>query len=248
MLNYRIEGKGYPIIFLHGFLESNSMWKYLRLLELNSKCIFIELPGHGDSPLFESLPPSIEAMCLGVQELIDHLDIKEFGIVGHSMGGYVALELKKNCNKVDKVVLLNSNTWSDAPQKVIDRQRVASIVYQAKDLFLKEAIPNLFLDAAKNQKEIDELILEAKKMTPDAIAYASLAMSTRSDFTEYVSTNSDDFYLIQGDGDKIVPREAMDKLFANKTRHYFVIEEAGHMAHIERSTKVLEILKSIFCQ
>ena len=50
-LNYSIFGNGYPVVFLHGFLESNSMWDYLSLENLNVQCVLIELPGHGKSIL-----------------------------------------------------------------------------------------------------------------------------------------------------------------------------------------------------
>ena len=46
-LNYRVSGNGYPVVFLHGFLESVSMWDYINIQDVQS--IFIDLPGHGKS-------------------------------------------------------------------------------------------------------------------------------------------------------------------------------------------------------
>lgn len=245
MLHYQTIGAGYPVIFLHGFLESNTMWDYLPLEELDCLVNCIELPGHGNSPICEVLPPSINCMTQKVLEVVDFLGLKQFAVVGHSMGGYVALDLKKKCSKVEKVVLLNSNTWSDSPQKVSDRQRVASIVYNAKTLFLKESIPNLFLDPKESKREVEALVQEAESISADAIAYASLAMSTRQDYSNMVASNPNDFHIVQGAGDKIVSREAMEQLYRLHP-HYYLIEGAGHMAHIEKPTAVMEILKGIF--
>lgn len=246
MLNYKVEGKGYPILFLHGFLESNSMWRYLALHELKRQLVFVDLPGHGYSDVLESLPPSISLIAEKVLEVTDFLGLKQFSIVGHSMGGYVALEMKHLRPDIEKVVLLNSNPWSDSPQKVLDRQRVASIVYKAKDLFLKEAIPNLFNDPLKTKIEVDELIQEASSITNDGIAFASLAMSSRKDYSEHVLSDAN-YYIIQGEKDNIVPRDAMDALFKSKT-NYFLIREAGHMAHIEQPSEVLRILKQVLIE
>jgi pimeloyl-ACP methyl ester carboxylesterase len=247
MLNCSIKGEGYPIVFLHGFLESISMWQYLPLEELKCQCILVDLPGHGESDLCERLPPSIQSMAELVLELIDHLGIDKFSVVGHSMGGYVGLELKNLSARAEKIVLLNSNPWSDSPQKAVDRQRVARIVYKAKDLFLKEAIPNLFLNPVSYRDEIDILIGEAASMEADAIAYASLAMSTRKDHTALVISDLKVFFVIQGEGDKIVPREDMDALMENLP-NYFVIPHAGHMTHIEQTAGVIRCLSVIFKQ
>jgi pimeloyl-ACP methyl ester carboxylesterase len=244
MLNYKVEGEGYPVVFLHGFLESNSMWNYLALDELKCQRIFVELPGHGSSDVCHVLPPAIQSMVDEVFKVLDALRLESYSLVGHSMGGYVALEMKKHRSQAEKVVLLNSNPWSDPPQKVKDRQRVASIVYKAKDLFLREAIPNLFLDPNKYTNEVNSLIQEASSISPDAIAYASLAMSTRHDHSDPVISDTGSYFVIQGAGDKIVSSEKMTSLLGSRS-NYFLIKDAGHMAHIEQPTEVIRILKEI---
>lgn len=224
------------------------MWKHLDLDDFPFQRIYIDLPGHGSSPLCEILPPSIQSMAEMVKNTLSDLAIGQFSIVGHSMGGYVALELKKSCLNLEKVVLLNSNPWSDSPQKVFDRKRVASLVYQAKNLFIKEAVPNLFVNPSDHSTEISELIQEACLMHPDAIAYASLAMSTRTDFSNFVTTEINDFYIVQGREDKLVSQEEMSQLFSNQQSHYFLIDGAGHMVHIEKSSELQTILKKVFEQ
>ena len=72
--------------------------------------------------------------------------------------------------------MLNSNYWSDSFSKKKDRERVSNIAFKAKNYFIQEAIPNLFSDQKKYKVEIQELIQDAQKMTPEAISYASLAM------------------------------------------------------------------------
>ena len=119
-------GTGPAVLFLHGFLESSSMWAYLDLEKLESQCVFIDLPGHGNSPLLNELPPSIERMAEKVLEVVNELNLQSYSIVGHSMGGYVGLQLIQKDKRAKRLVLLNSNFWSDPEEKKIDRRRVAS--------------------------------------------------------------------------------------------------------------------------
>lgn len=236
-------GTGPAVLFLHGFLESSSMWAYLDLEKLESQCVFIDLPGHGNSPLLNELPPSIERMAEKVLEVVNELNLQSYSIVGHSMGGYVGLQLIQKDKRAKRLVLLNSNFWSDPEEKKIDRRRVADLVYKAKEFFLSEAIPNLFLDPEKCQTEVNKLIEEAKRIEPDAIAYASLAMAERPDLSQFVSNNKERIFVLQGAEDRIVMRNRMEASVP-LNENYFIIINSGHMSHIEQPDVVLKNLKA----
>ena len=120
------------------------MWEPLKLSDIPGTHILIDLPGHGNSPLVDPVnEPSIRFMADEVEKVLTHLNIHDYRIVGHSMGGYVALSLKVHAVlKPKHVTLLNSNYWSDNEAKKADRLRVARIAYTGKQLFINEAIPN----------------------------------------------------------------------------------------------------------
>jgi 2-succinyl-6-hydroxy-2,4-cyclohexadiene-1-carboxylate synthase len=187
MLNFRVSGEGKTIVFLHGFLESLTMWDYLPLEQLGSRNIFIDLPGHGKSSLTDkSDKPSIDFMADEVISVLSNLKITEFSIVGHSMGAYVGLKVKQKMANCKLHVLLNSNFWCDNELKKMERLRVAKVVLKAKKIFLNEAIPNLFGNPELHKIAIKNLQAEANKMSAEAIAYATLAMSERKDFSETI--------------------------------------------------------------
>jgi pimeloyl-ACP methyl ester carboxylesterase len=236
-LHYSVQGEGPTWVFLHGFLESSTMWDYLPLDNLPVQQICIDLPGHGWS--FELLStPSIELMALEVQRVLDHLAISSFSVVGHSMGGYVGLELSK-MKGFEHLVLLNSNCWADSEQKKHDRLRVAQIVQNAKDIFIREAIPHLFRNASANNAAISKLIDEAKHLSADAIAQSTLAMRERTDFTDFVNTYPEKFTFIHGIHDRLVSVEELQQKVPNAHIHLL---DSGHMSHIEASEEVLRIL------
>lgn len=237
MLHYHLQGEGPVWVFLHGFLESSTMWAALPLEKLPIQCVFIDLPGHGQSELSDG-NPSIKSMAHEVEKVLHFLKVDQFTIVGHSMGAYVGLELAQS-HGFQKLILLNSNCWSDSEQKKQDRLRVASIVQKAKSHFIKEAIPNLFSNPAEHAQVIQALIEEANCMTPEAIAFAALAMRERTDFTEFVNANPDRFIFIHGKLDRLV---SVEELQAQITGPRIHLLDCGHMAHVEARSEVMEIL------
>lgn len=224
------------------------MWEPLSLTELPGTKLLIDLPGHGKSPLTDpSEIPSMKCMADEVGRVLSLLKIDEYRVLGHSMGGYVALELfantPKGIMKPSHITLLNSNCWSDSEAKQADRLRVARIAYTGKELFINEAIPNLFARPEEFQKEIVALKQEGKAMTSEAIAYAALAMCIRADYTELVLKNPTRFKIIHGALDRLV---MVDELIARLTPpaeqitpELIVIPNAGHMAHWEATDEVV---------
>jgi pimeloyl-ACP methyl ester carboxylesterase len=236
-LHYTVQGEGPAWVFLHGFLESSTMWDYLPLDNLPIQQIRIDLPGHGESTsLLDS--PSIHLMAKEVEQIIQHLALTQFSVIGHSMGAYVGLELSK-MRGFEHLILLNSNCWADSEQKKQDRLRVANFVHQAKSHFIREAIPNLFSNPQEQGQVIEALIKEANCMTPEAIAFAALAMRERTDYTEWVNTHPEKFTFIHGIHDRLVSVEELQQKVPNGIIHFL---KCGHMAHIEASEEVLRIL------
>lgn len=216
------------------------MWAPLQLDTLPIRCLFIDLPGHGQSALPEA-NPSIRAMAQEVQCVLVQLEIKEFTVVGHSMGAYVGLELSK-FSGFQKLLLLNSNCWTDSEQKKQDRLRVATLVHKAKLHFISEAIPSLFQAPDQHAVFVRQLIEEAKLMSAEAIAYAALAMRERTDFTNLVNDNPKQFIFIHGKHDKLVSVEEIEAKIKGPKIHLL---DCGHMGHIEACEEALEIFQML---
>lgn len=239
MLHYQIQGEGPVWVFLHGFLESSSMWEALPLSELPITSLFIDLPGHGKSGLLDQ-NPSIHAMAQEVQKVLVHLEIQKFVIVGHSMGAYVGLELSQHPG-FQKLILLNSNCWTDSEQKKQDRLRVATLVQKAKLHFVREAIPGLFAAPDHHSAFVSSLISEANLMSPEAIAFAALAMRERTDFTSFVNAHPEQFIFIHGKLDRLV---SVEELAAKIKGPRIFLLDCGHMAHVEAGEELMGILAS----
>jgi pimeloyl-ACP methyl ester carboxylesterase len=119
------------------------------------------------------------------------------------------------------------------------------IVLKAKNIFVNEAIPNLFWKPELHKDEIKKLKDEALKMSSEAIAYATLAMRERKDFSKEIYQNQSDYIIIHGELDKLVSISDLESRI-NSRKQLNIITNAGHMSHIENSDEIMGILKSSF--
>ena len=108
------------VLFLHGYLESKEIWKELAE-RLNFSVITLDLLGHGANSQDDF--STISEMAQAVMSRLRGQNVLSYSVVGHSMGGYVALELFEKDENCQEVVLLNSNFWEDSDEKKRDRLR-----------------------------------------------------------------------------------------------------------------------------
>jgi pimeloyl-ACP methyl ester carboxylesterase len=233
-----------PLVLIHGFLESHTIWYHLPLSDLNRPILLVDVPGSGKSNLRDDNHPSISYFAQEINQLLENYKITNCQIVGHSMGGYIGLELLKNSDKMQKLVLLNSNFWADSDQKKKDRTRVADILLKSKNLFVSEAIPNLFVSPEKHSKIVTYLIEEAKAGTAEWYAYASLAMRERPDFTSFLKEHPEKVEIIQGDQDALIPLAAMEEN-CKDWKEFYIVENSGHMSLFEQPEEVIGLLQKV---
>lgn len=103
---YSDVGKGTPIVFLHGWMDSRSVYKeIIALLSKKYRCVSIDLPGFGDSDSLKKL--TIENVSLILHKFVRRLKLNKFYMVGHSLGGAVSLiYAKKHEDRIIKMVLI----------------------------------------------------------------------------------------------------------------------------------------------
>jgi len=143
-LFYRSVGTGNPLVLLHGFLGSSSIWNpFIEELSRKRQVITIDLPGHGKSGTFGEVH-TMEFMAETVHEVLRNLQIAKASFVGHSMGGYVSLAFCKNFPIMTQgIVLLNSTPETDTEEKKNNRDRAIKIVKRNKESYVSMAISNL---------------------------------------------------------------------------------------------------------
>ena len=83
---------GMPVVFIHSFAGSSAHWSaQLTHLRHNRRAIALDLRGHGKSALPRDGDYAIVSLASDVAAVVDRLKLKRFVLVGHSMGGAVAI-------------------------------------------------------------------------------------------------------------------------------------------------------------
>ena len=130
------------IVLLHGYLESLLVWSdFVPLLYKKVRVVTLDLPGHGIS-VVQSEVHSMDFLADTVADAIRALGIERCTLVGHSMGGYVALAVcERHPELLDGLVLLSSTPNPDTEEKAENRRREIALVKAGKKELLARVAP-----------------------------------------------------------------------------------------------------------
>ncbi|MBB5711858.1 alpha/beta fold hydrolase [Sphingomonas xinjiangensis] len=81
-----------PLVFVHGWCCRGSFWDDVCHMLAGRDRVVLDLPGHGGTPIIRDLPFSIESLGQDVASLAHHLKLDRPVLIGHSLGGPVAIE------------------------------------------------------------------------------------------------------------------------------------------------------------
>ena len=95
-LNYHRGGEGFPLVILHGLFGSSDNWRTVRFQE-HWQVFALDLRNHGKSPHDDDV--GYPAMARDVAEFLDQHQLHEAFVLGHSMGGKVAMQLANDFPK-----------------------------------------------------------------------------------------------------------------------------------------------------
>lgn len=242
---YQDHGHGEVLIFLHGFLESQTMWtQSIEHFKQTHRCIAIDLFGHGHSPCLGYVH-TMEKQADMILALIKFLTIKHFSIIGHSMGGYIALAiLEKKPKMVKQIVLLNSTSIADNEERKINRERAIAAVKQNHQLFIGMAVANLFSQNSQKKlpNAIERLKEEALNTPKQGVIAALSGMKIRKDRTYLLEENSHKFLIVLGKKDPVLDYESNLSIVKKLQIKQLSLSE-GHMSWLENFDEMIEGLK-----
>jgi pimeloyl-ACP methyl ester carboxylesterase len=247
-IHYHLLGKGECVVLLHGYLETLEIWSdFANELSKSYQVLTIDLPGHGRSEVLSDCD-SVERMATCVREILNHHEISKAVIVGHSMGGYVALAFAELFpDHTAGFCLFHSTPYPDSDQKKLSRNvEIERMNNGEKVSIIDGSIPLRFAtgNLMKLQKEVDWAKLIASDISDNGVMLALKAMLVRPDRNHVIRNAIYPTMMIFGTLDNHIPLSvAIELADRHKKTRTVYLNNSGHMGFIEEKNQALVAIK-----
>ena len=238
--------KGTTIVLLHGFLENASMWNEISSeLSKRNRIVTIDLLGHGRSDCLGYLH-SMELFSETVEAVLKQLRIRKCIVIGHSLGGYVALAFaERNPQKIKGLCLLNATSNEDDQERKQLRTRANMMIQNNFTTMVRMSFTNLFSEVSRVNyaDEIKNGLDEALKTSVQGYIAGQEGMKLRPNRNHVLAKNDFKKMMITGRKDPVLDiQKSIEE--AEKTNSKLIIFPDGHMSHIENFAKLIIVLKN----
>ena len=236
-------------VLLHGFLSSTFSFRRLTpLLKENYNVISIDLPPFGNSGKQSSFMYSYDNLANTVIALLDHLNVSNIHLTGHSMGGQIALNvMKKAPSLVEKGVLLCSSGYLKRMNWPVTMLSHIPFFHHYVKLWLtRSGVRNNLENVVHDSTLIDDEMMFGylKPFLEDDIfkALTRMIRDREGDLSvNDLRTIQTPCLLVWGEHDRVVPLSTGERLNQDiPNSKLVVLKETGHLVPEERPREVLE--------
>ena len=235
-------GDGPALVLLHHFGGSARTWRTLidRIGD-RQRCFALDLPGFG-AQADDPGPYTVAAMADHVQACIAELGLRNYRLVGHSMGGKVALALAgRRPAGLRSLVLLAPSPPNAEPIDPQQRQRMLAA-------WGSRPAMSEMVDAATVRilpTNVRTTLLEDMLTVSPNAWRAWLLHGSREDITASLADLSIDVLIASGDGDTAIPTAVLETELLPRlaSASLAVIAGAGHLLPIEAPTETIRLLQ-----
>jgi pimeloyl-ACP methyl ester carboxylesterase len=169
-----------------------------------------------------------------------------FSLAGHSMGGYVALEIMRIApERVVRLALLNTNARPDSPESTENRRRLMALAESDLNAVVAALLPKqMTAEHLKNAELTDTIGAMALAVGRDAFARQQRANIGRIDSRPFLADIHCPTLVVAGRDDAIMPLEVLRELADGiPGARLAIIEECGHMAPLENPEELAALLR-----
>jgi len=228
-------GNGAPLVLVHGFLGSSDMWRpQINFFKDNFRVIAPALPGFGNSSAINSCN-SIECMAKAILNLLEKKEIKNYHLLGHSMGGMIVQEMAKIAGeKILKLICYGTGPLGGIPGRfeTIDQSREKLKINGLEDTAYRIA-KTWFIEEEKAKHFY--LCEEAGKQTSIEAADNGLVAMKNWSGIENLKNIKNETLIIWGDQDRAYNFNQVETLNDNiPNSDLKIIKDCSHNVHLEK--------------
>ena len=189
---------------------------------------------------------TIEAYADEMKTRLKAEGVEQVTLIGHSMGGYIALAFaEKYPEQVAGLVLYHSTAVADDEnRREVRRQAIEGLEKHGSTPFIQKQFPKMVAPDYP-PKEIQMLVERYQDLPADALIAGLKAMAARPDRTHVLQKAHYPVLLVLGDQDQIIPLDKAVRLADLSDRiSVSVIEQAGHLSMVEQPQQSIQVLRN----
>lgn len=238
LLHYEEHGEGTPLVLLHGACESSSFWK-AQIEELQEKhhLILLDLPGHGQSARLGD-EVSIPLYSMILREVVQGLDLDSPFLIGHSMGGAIAMTVAVEAPKLlGGLVLANTGAKLGVLSEILagletDYAATIQTIIAPREL------------GAAHADSLLEWISNEMVLTDPSVGLGDFLACSRFDIRAQLKNIGVPSLIISGDKDSLTPAKWAAYLNENiSDSQLVVVQGTGHLTMLERPEAFNQVLE-----
>jgi len=172
---------------------------------------------------------------------------KKFSLLGHSMGGIVAMEIySQEPNRIEKLILMDTNPKAELDEVKLKREPQIKDVREGKllEVMRDEMKPNYLAESENKSSVLDVCMDMALSLGPDVFINQSRALQKRADQLNTIQSINIPVLIMCGSEDKLCTverHEMMHNMISDSDLK--IINNAGHMPTLEQPRETTEVLK-----
>jgi pimeloyl-ACP methyl ester carboxylesterase len=246
-LRFTSDGVGEPIVFLHGYPLHHAIWEpQLKALAAHHRIILIDLPGYGASS-GHSVPTTQAGFAEAVRATLESIGATPATLVGHSFGGYVALQLHHDHPALfRRLVLVSTRSGADTPEAKAKRlATVARLGSPSEHLDYPATVSALVAPAteAAGGPTIELIRSIVQSVSNPTIVATLQAIADRPDLTASLRTVRVPTLVVWGERDRLIPPDQTQAMVGEiRSARGVGIPEAGHLSSLEQPSRLNQAL------
>lgn len=230
------------LVFIHGLFGSlSNLGMLARAFESDYDIVQVDVRNHGLSPQSETM--NYEDLAQDVVDTLDHIGIQNFSVIGHSMGGKIAMKLTEIVpERLQKLVVLDMAPFAYQKNNHDEIFKALFAVEQAHITTRKEAI-EIMKTYIREDMVIQFLLKSFHKGT--------WLFNVRALFEEYhqiiswdvLSTWAKPTLFIKGEKSPYIRDNQIQAIAAQFTKYTIQTVDAGHWLHAEKTNVVVDLIQ-----
>jgi len=245
-LCYTDEGQGLSLVFVHGFPLRRAIWqRQIEAFRSSYRVLAPDLRGFGDSET-QPGPATMGQFAADLHALLQQLATGPVVLIGHSMGGYVALAFARYFPRMLRgLVLVSTKAGQDTPEAAAGRRATAEKVKASGVQVVVEAMASKMLAPGTQDSPTAAQVREfMARLQPAGVINALLGMAERPDATALLAQIAVPTLVITGADDTLIPPTESEALAqAIPGAQLTVIPRAGHLVAFEQSDEFNRVLE-----